>query len=104
MSASSINRQVAADMKAKKLERRDAIEKRNKPEDSKLNISKLMSEGYPQKQEIAISLSSAKKPKPSQKPKRKLQAKKRQVQKKRDGGVITKFSRISKPQRFEGIF
>jgi len=26
------------------------------------------------------------------------------VQKKRDGGVITKFSRISKPQRFEGIF
>ena len=36
MSASSINRQVAADMKAKKLERRDAIEKRNKPEDSKL--------------------------------------------------------------------
>jgi hypothetical protein len=36
MSASSINRQVAADMKAKKLERRDAIEKRNKQEDSKL--------------------------------------------------------------------
>jgi hypothetical protein len=36
MSASSINRQVAIDMKAKKLERRDAIEKRNKPDDSKL--------------------------------------------------------------------
>ena len=36
MSSSSISRQVAVDMKTKKLERRDAIEKRNKPEDDKL--------------------------------------------------------------------
>ena len=36
MSSSSVSRQVAVDMKTKKLERRDAIEKRNKPEDNKL--------------------------------------------------------------------
>ena len=36
MSSSSVSRQVAVDMKTKKLERRDAIEKRNKPEDDKL--------------------------------------------------------------------
>jgi hypothetical protein len=36
MSSSSVSRQVAIDMKTKKLERRDAIEKRNKPEDNKL--------------------------------------------------------------------
>lgn len=51
------------------------------------NIRKLKSEGRPQSQAVAISLSSAEKP-PS-----KLQA----------GGLVKKFSPIAKPQRFSGV-
>ena len=48
------------------------------------NISKLRSEGYPQKQAVAIALSNA-----------------RRMAK---GGFVKKFSKISRPQRFTGVF
>ena len=65
------------------------------------NIRKLMSEKYPKKQAIAIALSTA------GKKKSKSQSQKRKVKKpvkKRNGGIIKKFSDIAKPQKFKGIF
>ena len=65
------------------------------------NIRKLRSEKYPQKQAIAIALSKA------GKSKSKSQSRKRKQKKpikKRDGGIIKKFSEIAKPQKFKGIF
>tara|TARA_E500000318_G_scaffold27812_2_gene28034 strand:+ start:528 stop:731 length:204 start_codon:yes stop_codon:yes gene_type:complete len=53
------------------------------------NISKLMSEGYKQKQAVAIALSSAEK-KPQMKAAK--------------GGVVKRFSKIARPQRFKGVF
>ena len=65
------------------------------------NISKLRSEGYPQKQSVAIALSQSK-------PKRPKQSQKSQQPKKpvalKKGGVVKGFSPIARPQRFQGVF
>lgn len=50
------------------------------------NISKLRDEGYPQEQSVAIALSNAGK------------------QKKSEGGMVTSFSDIARPQTFRGVF
>lgn len=49
------------------------------------NISKLSDEGFPQKQAVAIALSTAK-PKLA------------------EGGVVKSFSPIARPQTFRGVF
>jgi uncharacterized protein YdaT len=53
------------------------------------NIGTLRDEGYPEKQAIAIALSTAGKSK---------------KQKKADGGMVSAFSPISRPQVFRGVF
>jgi hypothetical protein len=53
------------------------------------NIGKLRDEGYPQKQAIAIALT---------------QAGKSKKQKKAEGGMVSSFSPISRPQVFRGVF
>ena len=53
------------------------------------NIRTEMEAGRPQKQAIAIALSKAGKSNP---------------QKKADGGMVSSFSRIARPQRFLGVF
>ena len=53
------------------------------------NIRKLRDEGYPQRQAVAIALSSAGK---------------KRVTKKAKGGVVRGFSPIARPQRFKGVF
>ena len=61
------------------------------------NISKLVGEGYPQKQAIAIALEEAGRSKPQKK------AKGGAVRKPR-GRVVKGFSPIARPPRFKGVF
>jgi hypothetical protein len=68
------------------------------------NISKLRSEGYPQEQSVAIALSSAGKSKPGARKAGSLRKAQPRPQKKMGGGIVKRFSKIAKPQRFEGVF
>ena len=56
------------------------------------NISTLFHEGRPQKQAIAIALSLA------------GRSKVNKNNKKAEGGTVSRFSSIAKPQRFSGTF
>lgn len=57
------------------------------------NISKLMGEGYKHKQAVAIALSSAGNIKSQKLPMRAAK-----------GGVVPRFSKLARPQRFKGVF
>ena len=104
---SSIREKIWEVEKEKKRQRRlakeqgHAVEERQEPKTISQNIRKLRSEKYPQKQAIAIALSTAGKSKP--KPQSRKRKRKKPI-KKRDGGIIKKFSEIAKPQKFKGIF
>lgn len=65
------------------------------------NISKLKSEGYPQRQAVAIALNQSK-PKPQRQSQKSQQPKKPVALRK--GGVVKGFSPIARPQRFQGVF
>ena len=78
----------------------NAIEERQEPENNQSEHSQV-EEKYPQKQAIAIALTTAGKSKPKTKNQKRKQKK---PIKKRSGGVIKKFSEIAKPQKFKGIF
>ena len=100
MTASSVSRKVAEVEKAKKVERRNAIIERQKPKDDIVKHIETEVRGYPQRQAVAIALSTAGKSKPPQRQKQNL---KNPVGLKK-GGVVKRFSPIARPQRFKGIF
>lgn len=79
MTASSINRKVEADIKAKKLERKDAIEKRKESENDKLEHQQIDVRGLSaETSDSDISIISEK---AEAKPKKKTFTKKRSAKK-----------------------
>ena len=102
MSASSLNRKVAEVQKAKKVERRHALEKRQQPEVDQRQHQQIEVGGVSAETSGGDSVVNGGKVKAKPATKKPLQ-KRRQPQRKNKGGVISRFSSIARPQRFLGV-